>query len=53
MKDLLKKYRLALLQLQVYSDNELIIIEGTVLNIDDELKEIEENPDLGEIILNP
>jgi hypothetical protein len=39
--ELIQKYRLALLQLQTYSDNNLIIQEDTVLNITDELKEIE------------
>jgi len=38
--ELLQKYRLALLQLQEYSDNNLIIQDGAVLNITDELKEI-------------
>lgn len=32
-----QKYRLALLQLQAYSDNECIIIEGVSINIQDEL----------------
>jgi len=35
--ELVEKYRLALLQLQQYSDNELIIQEGKKLNVQDEL----------------
>lgn len=40
--ELIQKYKLALLQLQEYSDNELIIQESAVLNIPDELKELED-----------
>ena len=38
--ELIQKYKLALLQLQEYSDNELIIQEVEVLNITSKLEEI-------------
>lgn len=38
--ELIEKYRLSLLQLKQYSDNELIIIEGNTLNINDELESL-------------
>lgn len=37
------KYRLALLQLKEYSDNELIIQEGITLKIEEELNKLKEN----------
>lgn len=38
--ELIQKYKIALLQLQQYSDNDLIIQEGEVLNITSELEGI-------------
>lgn len=35
-----EKYRLALLQLQQYSDNEYILVEGVSLNIKEELEDL-------------
>jgi len=40
--ELTQKYKLALLQLQECSDNNLIIQEGLVLNIENELKDLED-----------
>ena len=40
--ELIDKYGLALLQLRVYSDNELIIVDGITLNIEEELEAVKE-----------